>query len=57
MHPTEEFCNSFTRSQPWVNACHDEPALKARQNGILSPFQGSRPGELQNPGLTPRAEV
>ena len=28
--------------QPWVNLCHDEPALKGRQNGVLSPFQGLR---------------
>ena len=53
MRPTEQFGNSFTRSQPWVNVCHDEPALKGRQNPILSPFQGSRSGELQTQGLRP----
>ena len=57
MRPTEQFGNSFTRSQPWVNVCHDEPALKGRQNGMLSPFQGLRFWLTSNPGLAPWATI
>src|SRR6266481_4942620 len=39
--------------QPWVDVCRDEPALKGRQNGVLSPFQGSRSTERQTQGLRP----
>jgi len=39
--------------QPWVNVCHNEPALKGRQNSVLSPLQDSRSGELQTQGLRP----
>src|SRR6266478_2249275 len=49
--PSRQFLH--TRCQPWVSVCQDEPALKGRQNGILSPFQGSRSGELQTQGLRP----
>ena len=57
MRPTEQFGNSFTRSQPWVNVCNDEPALKGRQISLLSPFQGSRSGQLQTQGLRPGLNV
>src|SRR5205823_6531489 len=50
MRPQQYVVNSFTRSQPWVNVRRDDPALKGRQNGVLSPFRGSRSTELRTQG-------